>query len=91
MKKFLQKILIGMLFFAFPLQVLACSVTPDIIHEFKINTQNNPVTIEYSLQTWDNLRPKVIEILQKNNGNISQNFEKILKNTIIADSDIKIE
>lgn len=91
MKKFLQKILLGMLFFAFPMQIFACALPPDILHEFKINTEQNPITIEYSLQTWDNLRPKVTEILEKNNGNLSENLEKILEEKILENTDLKLE
>lgn len=74
-----------MSFLGIPRDIFACSVPPDIIHEFRINTNENPITITYSLSTWDNLRNSVLSELEINSHkNIEKNLqEKILKHANI--------
>ena len=83
MKKFL--LILALLFGLFGkiFGALACALPPDILHEFRIDASENPVKIEYSLMTWDNLKPQVLATLETNaHGKISENFEKILEENI---------
>ena len=60
MKKFLLILALLFGFFGKIFGALACALPPDILHEFRIDASENPVKIEYSLMTWDNLKPQVL-------------------------------
>lgn len=92
MKKFLLILALLFGFFGKIFGALACALPPDILHEFRIDASENPVKIEYSLMTWDNLKPQVLTTLETNaHGKISENFEKILEENITKNTNFSFD
>lgn len=91
MKKILTLILFSIIFFIFILKidVLACSIPPNILNRFHVFEEENEIKIKYTLYTWDSFKKeiesdfykKTWKILNQENINIfSEKYVKEISN-----------
>lgn len=69
---------------------LACSIPPDILHEFRIDQTGTK--INYSLSAWENLHPQIYKNFE-NSTKIPftrENLGEILQKNIIENSDFSL-
>ena len=92
MKKILLFLLL-ILVAIFPNMAFACSVPPDILHEWKIDTQQDKLHIQYSLVAWKNLHKEIQNILEKDSHKTlnKENLENILQTQIIEKSILTLD
>ena len=73
--------------------IIACTLPPDIIHEFRIDTASGGnARVHYSLMAWKNLHTEILDTISRETGITanSENLDTIYKNYLIKNTELYI-